>query len=375
MKADLTRDTFDPKNQFRQVLAQQGRVQLDAELNEQSALDARLHDTTTADIVGDCGGPAGGAAFGMSAIAGQPGDFLLAAGRYYVNGSQCELEQPVSYRLQPDLPRLPPLPSGLHLVYLDVWQRHLTFLDNPLLLETALGGGGHHHPREVCFTANLRGGAVSTDEDPGALHIVDIRLAGTHRRLLPNNSEVHAAIFAKRITVELDGLLHATSVDGPNFPQQERLHPNPVCFLTAELPYPFLRSEMQDVGAGDSQLPEVLVGYLPLILRANVQSRETTLMIQPAAQALDFLNRYFARGVSHLLIRVTLKGNFIWRNTAEDELKRNGPAGWLDDDAYGVSRSQHPNALHGLIDPKLASGDRRRRGDFEMWFWLIPGRG
>ena len=33
MKADLTRDTFDPKNHFRQVLAQQGRVQLDAELS------------------------------------------------------------------------------------------------------------------------------------------------------------------------------------------------------------------------------------------------------------------------------------------------------------------------------------------------------
>ena len=116
MKADLTRDTFDPRNHFRHVLAQQGRVQLDAELNEQSTLDARLHDTTTADIAGDCGGPADGAGFGMSAIAGQPGDFLLTAGRYYVDGIQCELEQPVSYRLQPDLPGLPPLAAGLHLV-------------------------------------------------------------------------------------------------------------------------------------------------------------------------------------------------------------------------------------------------------------------
>ncbi|NQX02822.1 hypothetical protein HQ447_19350, partial [bacterium] len=140
MKADLTRDTFDPKNHFRQVLAQQGRVQLDAELNEQAAIAARLHDTSTADIVGDCGGPADSAAFGMSAISGQPGDFLLSAGRYYVDGIQCELEQPVSYRGQPDLPGLPALPAGTHLVYLDVWRRHLTFLDDPRLLETALGG-------------------------------------------------------------------------------------------------------------------------------------------------------------------------------------------------------------------------------------------
>jgi len=140
MKADLTRDSFDPKNHFRQVLTQQGRVQLDAEANEQGALTARLHDTTTADLAGDCGGPADSAAFGMSAIAGQPGDFLLAAGRYYVDGVQCELERPVSYRNQPDLPGLTALPAGNHLVYLDVWQRHLTHLDDPGLLETALGG-------------------------------------------------------------------------------------------------------------------------------------------------------------------------------------------------------------------------------------------
>jgi len=140
MKADLTRNTFDPKNHFRQVLTQQGRVQLDAEHNEQSSLTARLQETTTGDIVGNCGGPADSAAFGMSAIAGQPGDFLLSAGRYYVDGIQCELESPVRYREQPDLPGLSALPAGTHLVYLDVWQRHLTFLDDPRLLETALGG-------------------------------------------------------------------------------------------------------------------------------------------------------------------------------------------------------------------------------------------
>jgi hypothetical protein len=140
MKADLTRDSFAPTNHFRQVLAQQGRVQLDAELNEQSALTARRDETTAADLIGDCGGPADAAAFGMSAIAGQPGDFLLSAGRYYVDGIQCELEVPVSYRQQPDLPGLPALPAGIHLVYLDVWQRHLTFLDDPRMLETALGG-------------------------------------------------------------------------------------------------------------------------------------------------------------------------------------------------------------------------------------------
>ena len=38
MKADLTRVTFDPLKQFSSVLMQQGRVQLDADWNEQSAI-------------------------------------------------------------------------------------------------------------------------------------------------------------------------------------------------------------------------------------------------------------------------------------------------------------------------------------------------
>jgi Family of unknown function (DUF6519) len=140
MKADLTRDTFDPRHHFRSVLAQQGRVQLDAELNESSAIAAWRDETTAADIIGHCGGPADGAAFGLSAAAGAPGDFMLSAGRYYVNGVQCVLEEPVKYTEQPDLPGLTPLGNGTHLVYLHVWQRHLTFLDKASLLEPALGG-------------------------------------------------------------------------------------------------------------------------------------------------------------------------------------------------------------------------------------------
>ena len=36
MKADLTRSSFDPLNNFSRVLMQQGRVQLDADWNEQA---------------------------------------------------------------------------------------------------------------------------------------------------------------------------------------------------------------------------------------------------------------------------------------------------------------------------------------------------
>ena len=38
MKADLTRDTFHPLKHYARVLTQQGRVQLDADMNEQAAI-------------------------------------------------------------------------------------------------------------------------------------------------------------------------------------------------------------------------------------------------------------------------------------------------------------------------------------------------
>jgi hypothetical protein len=47
---------------------------------------------------------------------------------------------PVAYEAQPYLPAAPPLPrAGRHLVYLDVWNREVTHLEQPDLVETAVG--------------------------------------------------------------------------------------------------------------------------------------------------------------------------------------------------------------------------------------------
>src|SRR5712692_6959587 len=75
----------------------------------------------------------------------QPDDFLISGGHYYVDGILCENEHIVAYRGQKDLPdpeRLNPErleeKNRLYLVYLDVWQRHLTALDDPHIRESAL---------------------------------------------------------------------------------------------------------------------------------------------------------------------------------------------------------------------------------------------
>ena len=70
-----------------------------------------------------------------------PPDLPIGRGRYYVNGTLCENEKEVSITQQPDysMSALPDL-SGSYLVYLDVWQRAITALEDPSIREVALGG-------------------------------------------------------------------------------------------------------------------------------------------------------------------------------------------------------------------------------------------
>lgn len=91
MKADLTRDTFDPLKKFTRVLMQQGRVQLDADWNEQASILLHYLRTLAADLIGPAGGPLGNCGFGLSLDAAFSEDFRIGAGRYYVDGHLCEL--------------------------------------------------------------------------------------------------------------------------------------------------------------------------------------------------------------------------------------------------------------------------------------------
>ncbi len=158
MKGDLTRATFRPERHFASVRMQQGRVLLDADWNEQADIDAYRRHVTAADLIGPSGGPLHAAAFAVrlasslsgaetndltarGIVAPYTGDVLLGPGRYYVDGILVENEQIVSLRHQPDVPGTgPALAQGRHLLYLHVWERHLTWLDDPLLREVALNG-------------------------------------------------------------------------------------------------------------------------------------------------------------------------------------------------------------------------------------------
>ena len=64
----------------------------------------------------------------------------ILPGRLYVNGTLCELETRASYGHQPDGGGEQPLVPGAYLIYADVWQRHISALEEPAIREVALGG-------------------------------------------------------------------------------------------------------------------------------------------------------------------------------------------------------------------------------------------
>lgn len=158
MKGDFSRSTFRPDKHYASVRMQQGRIQLDSDWNEQADIQARLVETLTRDLIGPCGGPVGEAGFAIftdpsslsdkegrrleaaGVLPLRPGDFLLSRGRYYVQGTLCENESVAAYTHQPSLPEQEPLGEGRYLVYLDVWRRHITALEDPEIREVALGG-------------------------------------------------------------------------------------------------------------------------------------------------------------------------------------------------------------------------------------------
>src|SRR5271166_6306203 len=181
MSFDSSRVTFNPWNDFNGVVMQQGRVQLDSDWNEWLGELVRRIRAGTLDTVGRAVYPValpnsflitpGSSPTGQSTI-------TIGVGRMYVDGLLVENhglplpssggwvpptpsapgpqpawdpyldelvgQNPIDYSQQPYYPNaatLAPFPTegGPYLVYLDVWQREVTFLERPDLIEKAVG--------------------------------------------------------------------------------------------------------------------------------------------------------------------------------------------------------------------------------------------
>lgn len=142
MKGDFTRFTFNPAKRYTQVLKQQGRVDLDSDWNEFGDILDYLDRTTRIDVIGKCGVPIHAPGFGISYSGGV--DLDLSDGRMYVSGILAEMASPTTYLTQPDLPNPPPIAPIVNgrrdLVFIDVWERHITAIEDPEIREVALLG-------------------------------------------------------------------------------------------------------------------------------------------------------------------------------------------------------------------------------------------
>ena len=156
MSSDISRQRFNPANDFSSVLMQQGRVQLDADWNEWNEILDRRWRSETTDIIGRCVVPLETPAGFEIKLSG--GSLTIGRGRIYVHGLQAEnhgdgnLEfdpilaesrgvDPLPYDKQPYYKDPEPVPEagGPHLVYLDVWEREVTYVEDPNLVENAVG--------------------------------------------------------------------------------------------------------------------------------------------------------------------------------------------------------------------------------------------
>jgi len=167
---DNSRFTFDPRKDYAGVVMQQGRVQLDADWNEWLAEMIRRTQAGTLDILGRAAYPATTPfAFQITASsAGGTNALSIGPGRLYVDGLLTEnhgdpaaarwdpalaemsnTPQPppgsavgaIDYTKQPYMPPGTTLPpgNGPFLAYLDVWMRPVDYLNDPDLVDKAVG--------------------------------------------------------------------------------------------------------------------------------------------------------------------------------------------------------------------------------------------
>lgn len=166
MSGDYSRYRFGAKNSYVGVKMQQGRVQLDADWNEWVDAIDRRNRAETVDTFGIAGTPGIGGVAVVSPLTPDGflievsgGSFTIGEGRMYVDGLLAENfgdpdgsqafdpvlaekygEDPIAYDQQPYHPDPAALPGGgPHLAYLEVWQREVTHLQRPELVERAVG--------------------------------------------------------------------------------------------------------------------------------------------------------------------------------------------------------------------------------------------
>jgi hypothetical protein len=165
MGSDRARVSYDPSRKWRGLVAQQGRVTVEADWNEAAAIDAAGDRAVTLDVVGPVGTPDGGYAVTATRPASPPasasppdsaeGGLTVGPGTLYVGGERLDLDAAIDLASQPDWldtatgtlwvapsppPTSPPSGAANELVYLLAVEQEVSALEDPALTDVALGG-------------------------------------------------------------------------------------------------------------------------------------------------------------------------------------------------------------------------------------------
>lgn len=171
MSLDLSRLTFNPWNDYADVVAEQGRPQTDADWNEWGAELSRRQRAGTLDMLGHAVYPATTPnAFKIAVV---NSDLRIGLGRMYVDGILVENHGPLDKNTpwdpalaelsntpqpQPSTPQpldgknsilftkqpydpgaTMPTSAGEYVAFLDVWQRPITYIEDSSLIDVAIG--------------------------------------------------------------------------------------------------------------------------------------------------------------------------------------------------------------------------------------------
>jgi hypothetical protein len=171
MSLDLSRITFNPWHDYADVVSEQGRPQTDADWNEWGAELSRRQRAGTLDMLGHAVYPATTPnAFKIGVL---NNDLRIGLGRMYVDGILVENHGPLDKNTpwdpalaelsntpqpQPSTPQpldasnsilftkqpydpgaTVPTSAGDYVAFLDVWQRPITYIEDPSLIDVAIG--------------------------------------------------------------------------------------------------------------------------------------------------------------------------------------------------------------------------------------------
>ena len=160
MATDFSRIRLNPLLDYAGVELKQGGVLLDADANELVDIVDRRLRALASDVLGRATVSSTTVDAFKLAVSGT--SLTIGKGRLYVDGllaenhgavpndpakrlfdplmAERQFADPIAYAAQPYLPSPPALPTaGRHLVYLDVWNREVTYVEQPNLVESAVG--------------------------------------------------------------------------------------------------------------------------------------------------------------------------------------------------------------------------------------------